>query len=120
MHAYLGGTCNELQCPVLIVGGVADHVHILCGLSRNMSIAKLVGDVKRGSSKWIKTKGRMLTKFAWQNGYGVFSVGQTEVERVREYIAGQEEHHRRKTFQDEYRSFLKEYGIDYDERYVWD
>jgi len=120
MHAYLGGTCNELQCPVLIVGGVADHVHILCGLSRNMSIAKLVGDVKRGSSKWIKTKGRMLTKFAWQNGYGVFSVGQTEVERVREYIAGQDEHHRRKTFQDEYRSFLKEYGIDYDERYVWD
>ncbi|MBM4161785.1 MAG: IS200/IS605 family transposase [Ignavibacteria bacterium] len=120
MHAYLGGTCNELECPVLSVGGVADHVHILCVLSRNITIAKLVGDVKRASSKWIKTKGRMLTKFAWQNGYGVFSVGQSEVERVREYIAGQEEHHRKKTFQDEYRSFLKEYGVDYDERYVWD
>ena len=82
MHAYLGGTCNELECPVLTVGGVADHVHILCVLSRNVSIAELVGDVKRGSSKWIKAKGRMLTKFAWQNGYGVFSVGQSEVDRV--------------------------------------
>jgi REP element-mobilizing transposase RayT len=120
MHSYLGGTCNELKCQVLTVGGVADHVHILCVLSRNITIAKLVGDVKRSSSKWIKSKGRMLTKFAWQNGYGVFSVAQSDVDRVREYIAGQEEHHRKKTFQDEYRSFLKEYGIDYDERYVWD
>ena len=120
MHAYLGGTCNNLDCPVLTVGGVADHVHILCALSRNLSIAKVVGDMKRGSSKWIKTKGRMLTKFAWQNGYGVFSVGQSEVERVRQYIVGQEDHHRKKTFQDEYRSFLKEYGVNYDERYIWD
>ena len=120
MHAYLGGTCNQLVCPVLIVGGVADHVHILCVLSRNISIAKLVGDVKRASSKWIKTKGRMLTKFAWQSGYGVFSVAQSEVERVREYISGQNEHHQKRTFQVEYRSFLKQYGVDYDERYVWD
>ncbi len=120
MHAYLGGTCNALDCPVLIVGGVAEHVHILCALSRNLSIAKLVGDLKRESSKWVKTKERMLTKFAWQNGYGAFSVGQSEVERVRAYIAGQEEHHRKRTFQDEYRAFLKEYGVDYDERYVWD
>jgi REP element-mobilizing transposase RayT len=120
MHAYLGGTCNNLDCPVLTVGGVADHVHILCALSRNLPIAKVVGDMKRGSSKWIKTKGRMLTKFAWQNGYGVFSVGQSEVERVRQYIVGQEDHHRKKTFQDEYRSFLKEYGVNYNERYIWD
>ena len=120
MHAYLGGTCNNLDCPVLTAGGVADHVHILCALSRNLPIAKVVGDMKRGSSKWIKTKGRMLTKFAWQNGYGVFSVGQSEVERVRQYIVGQEDHHRKKTFQDEYRSFLKEYGVNYDERYIWD
>ncbi|MBF8294435.1 MAG: tnpA [Bacteroidetes bacterium] len=120
MHAYLGGTCNELGCPVLTVGGAADHVHILCALSRNLSIAKVIGDIKRGSSKWIKTKGRMLTKFAWQNGYGAFSVGQSEIERVRQYIVGQEDHHRKKTFQDEYRSFLKEFGVEYDERYVWD
>ena len=120
MHAYLGGTCNEEECPVLIVGGTADHVHVLCALSRNLSTAKVVGDIKRGSSKWIKTKGRMPTKFAWQNGYGVFSVGQSDVKRVRQYIEGQEDHHRKKTFQDEYRSFLKEYGVNYDEKYVWD
>ena len=120
MHAYLGGTCNELECPVLTVGGVADHVYILCRFTRKLSISKVVGDVKRSSSKWIKTKGTLLTKFAWQNGYGVFSVGQSEVERVRRYIEGQEDHHRKKAFQDEYRSFLEEYGVEYDERYVWD
>lgn len=120
MHAYLGGTCNNLGCRVLTVGGVADHVHILCALSRNISIADLVGEIKRGSSKWIKTKGNMLSKFGWQNGYGAFSVSQSDVERVRAYIAGQEEHHRKKNFQNEYRLFLEEYGVDYDERYVWD
>ena len=95
MHAYLGGTCNELDCPVLKVGGVADYVHILCTLSRNLSIARLVAEIKRGSSKWIKTKGKKLTKFTWQICYGVFSVGQADVERARAYIAGQEEHHRK-------------------------
>ena len=120
MHAYLGGTCNNLDCPVLIVGGIADHVHILCALSRNHSLAQLVAEIKRPSSKWIKTKGKMLTKFGWQNGYGAFSVGQSEVERAREYVATQEEHHRKRTFHDEYRSFLTEYGVEYDERYVWD
>ena len=95
-------------------------MHILCALSRKLSIAKVVGEIKRGSSKWIKTKGRILTKFAWQNGYGAFSVGQSEVERVRRYIAAQEEHHQKSTIQDEYRALLREYGIEYDERYVWD
>jgi REP element-mobilizing transposase RayT len=120
MHAYLGGTCNNLDCRVLTVGGVADHVHILCALSRNLSIAKVVGEIKRGSSKWIKIKGSMLTKFAWQSGYGAFSVSQSDAEGVRRYISTQEEHHRTRTFQDEYRAFLKEYEIQYDERYVWD
>jgi REP element-mobilizing transposase RayT len=120
MHAYLGGTSNQLACPAITVGGVADHVHMLCVLSRNVSIADFVGEVKRSSSKWVKTKGRMLTKFAWQSGYGVFSVGQSEVERVKAYIKGQEEHHIKKTFEDEYRCFLKDYGVEYDERYVWD
>jgi REP element-mobilizing transposase RayT len=120
MHAYLGGTCNNLGCPVLTVGGVADHVHVLSALLRNISIAKLVGELKRGSSKWIKTKGRMLTKFAWQNGYGAFSLSPSEVEGVRRYIATQEEHHRKRTFQDEYRAFLKEYDVEFDERYIWD
>lgn len=120
MHAYLGGTCNNLECPVVIVGGVADHVHILCSLSRNQSMASLVGEIKRSSSKWVKTKSPMLSKFAWQNGYGAFSVGESEVERVKKYIANQEEHHRKKTFQDEYRLFLMENEVEFDERYVWD
>jgi len=120
MHAYLGGTCKALESPVLIVGGVADHVHILCALTRNHSIAKLVGEIKRNSSKWVKTKGKTLEKFAWQNGYGIFSVSQSQVERVRQYIAGQEEHHRKKTFQEEYRTFLKKYEVEHDERYIWD
>lgn len=120
MHSYLGGTCNNLNCPVIIVGGVADHVHVLCKVSRNISIAKLVGDIKRGTSKWIKTKNRILSKFAWQNGYGAFSIGNSEVISVKNYISTQEEHHRQKSFQDEYRLFMKEYEIDYDERYIWD
>ena len=119
MHAYLGGVCKGVGCPVLIVGGVADHVHILSLLTRTLSVADVMGEIKRESSKWIKSKGQMLTKFAWQNGYGAFSVGQSEVERVRTYIAGQEEHHRKKTFQDEYRAFLEEYEVEYDERYIW-
>lgn len=120
MHAYLGGTCNACECPVITVGGVADHAHILCALSRNITIADLLGDLKRSSSKWVKTKGRMLEKFAWQNGYGIFSVSQSEVEKVRTYIKNQEEHHARKSFQDEFRGFLEKYEIQYDERYVWD
>ena len=120
MHAYLGGTCNNIACQVIIVGGTADHIHILCKLSRNVSIAKMVGEIKRESSKWIKTKGNMLNKFSWQNGYGAFSVGKSEVENVKSYIIHQEEHHRKKNFQDEYRLFLKKYEIEYDERYVWD
>ncbi len=120
MHAYLGGTCNNLDCRVIIVGGVADHIHILCKLSRNISIAKLVAEIKRTSSKWIKGKGTMLSKFAWQNGYGVFSVGKSEIERLKIYIANQDEHHKKKRFQDEYRLFLKKYEMEYDERFVWD
>jgi putative transposase len=120
MHAYLGGACKNMGCPVLIVGGIADHVHILCSLSRNYSISKILGEIKRESSKWIKTKGKSLTKFSWQNGYGIFSVSQSQVFRVREYIANQEEHHKKKNFQDEYRSFLKKYEVEYDERYLWD
>jgi REP-associated tyrosine transposase len=120
MHAYLGGACNSLDCQVIIVGGTADHVHILCKLSRNISIAKLVGEIKRESSKWVKTKSNLLNKFSWQNGYGVFSIGKSGIEKAKSYINDQEEHHRRKNFQDEYRLFLKKYEIKYDEKYVWD
>jgi putative transposase len=120
MHAYLGGTCKHLGCPVLSVSGVSDHVHICCMLSRTITIADLIGEIKRESSKWIKSKGGLFSKFAWQNGYSAFSVGLSEIDRVKAYIAGQEEHHRKKTFQDELRVLYREYGIKYNERYVWD
>lgn len=120
MHAYLGGTCNQMDCPVIIVGGTADHVHILCKLSRNIAIAKMIGEIKRESSKWVKTKSNMLTRFSWQNGYGIFSVGKSEVEKVKPYIFNQKEHHRKRSFQSEYRLFMKKYEIKYDEKYVWD
>jgi REP element-mobilizing transposase RayT len=120
MHAYLGGACNRLECPCLTVGGVADHVHILCALSRNHSISEILADIKRESSKWVKTKGTDLAKFAWQNGYGVFSVSRSHVQDVSRYIREQEEHHRKKTFQEEYREFLEKHGVEYDERYLWD
>ena len=120
LHAYLGGTCKELGCPVLAVGGVEDHVHILCMLSRNMALSELVGKVKANSSKWIKTKGEQYANFYWQNGYGAFSVNPTETEVVIKYIQNQEEHHKKRTFKEEYRLFLKKYKVKYDERYVWD
>ncbi|MGQ0635765.1 MAG: IS200/IS605 family transposase [Planctomycetaceae bacterium] len=120
LHRYLGGTCNNLGCPVLRVGGVADHVHILCLLGRTITISDLVKELKRDSSQWLKTKGPALAEFYWQNGYGAFSVSPSHVEDVREYIAKQEEHHRVTTFQDEFRRLLKKYGVEWDERYVWD
>lgn len=120
LHSYLGGILKELECPVLTIGGVADHVHVLCMLSKNISISKIIGDIKRSSSKWVKTKSVSLSKFAWQNGYGVFSVGQSEIERVKTYILNQEEHHSKKSFQDELRALFRKYEVKYDEKFVRD
>jgi putative transposase len=117
-HKYLGGTCNNLDCPVLCVGGVADHVHILCRFGRTISVADLVKELKRDSSHWAKTKG--IADFYWQNGYGAFSLSPGHVEPLRTYIAKQEEHHHKETFQDEFRRLLTKYGLEWDERYVWD
>ena len=118
MHAYLASILKAHHCPTLIVGGVADHIHALFVLSKNDSIANIVYELKRSSSKWAKTQG--LQKFHWQSGYGAFSISESHVEKVRAYIASQEQHHRRKTFEDEFREFLKKYNVEYDERYVWD
>jgi REP element-mobilizing transposase RayT len=120
MHAFLGGECKKLDCPVLRVGGNDDHVHILCRLGRTISIAELVKELKRESSQWVKTKDPSLADFYWQAGYGAFSVSPRHVEILRVYIANQEDHHRTETFQDEFRRLLKKYGIEWDERYVWD
>lgn len=117
---YLGGTCKGLDCNPIKVGGYRDHVHILCTLSRNISQARLLEEVKKESSKWIKTLGDKYKNFYWQRGYGIFSVNPTEIEVVINYIKTQEEHHKTKTFKDEFRAFLKKYNVEYDERYVWD
>jgi REP element-mobilizing transposase RayT len=119
-HAYLAGACRNLGSPSLIVGGVDDHVHILCFLSKVQPISDVIRELKRESSQWLKTKGPELASFYWQSGYGGFSISPSHVEGLKEYIAKQEEHHRQETFQDELRRFLKKYGLEYDERYVWD
>src|SRR5262245_59119810 len=120
LHNYLGGTCRNLECPSLCVGGVDDHVHILCRLSRTFTVAELVRELKRESSKWLKTKSTELLDFHWQDGYGAFSVSHSNVETVRKYIAQQAKHHRSETFQDEFRHLLRLHEIEWDERYVWD
>ena len=120
LHAYLATVVRtaESECPR--VGGTADHVHLAIRLSRTITIAQLVEEVKTSSSKWIKTQSPDLAPFAWQRSYGVFSVGPVDLGALLAYIDNQAEHHRTRTFQDEYRAFLKKYEIDYDERYVWD
>ena len=120
LHAYLGGICKELGCTPIIVGGYTDHIHILCMLSKKIALMKLLEELKSHSSKWIKTKDKSLKNFYWQEGYGAFSVKPSEVESVIQYISNQKEHHRKKTFQDEYRDFLEQYEVEYNERYIWD
>ncbi|HEX9943262.1 MAG TPA: IS200/IS605 family transposase [Thermoanaerobaculia bacterium] len=120
LHPYLAVVLRGHECPPLQVGGVEDHVHLLFGLSRTRTVAQVVETVKTSSSKWIKTKGKDFAEFHWQAGYGAFSVSQSNATATIRYIQNQPEHHRKVTFQDEYRKFLKRYQIDYDERYVWD
>jgi REP element-mobilizing transposase RayT len=120
MHKYLAGGCINLECPSLEIGGVEDHVHILCRLSRKISIADLVAELKRESSKWIKLRDPRQAKFHWQDGYGAFSISPSHVDIVKQYIVDQAEHHRREPFQDEFRRLLRKYKVEYDERYVWD
>jgi REP element-mobilizing transposase RayT len=120
LNAYLATIARHGDGECYRVGGVADHVHLALRLSRTVCLADLVSELKTSSSKWLKEQSPALTKFSWQRGYGAFSIGPKDLESVLSYIDGQEEHHRTKTFQEEYRSFLKHYGIEFDERYVWD
>ena len=119
-HRYLAGIFKNLKCPALIVGGVEDHVHILCRFGENIEVADLIRDVKRDSSKWVKAEQPPLAGFYWQQGYGAFSISPSHVEALKDYILHQEDHHRRETFQDEFRRLCKKYGLAMDERYVWD
>jgi REP element-mobilizing transposase RayT len=120
LHPYIATIFRDHNSPSLAIDGTTDHIHLLFALGRTITVAKLVEEVKTGSSKWIKTKGHTLKNFHWQRGYGAFSIGQSNVATLKSYIRNQKEHHRRVTFQDEYRNFLKRYEIEFDERYVWD
>ena len=120
LRAYLGGILRDLESPVLAAGVVSDHIHLLYRHSKNIALKKLVEEVKTGSSKWIKTLGTDYARFHWQNGYGAFSVSASRLEAVKRYVLNQEKHHRTISFQDEFRRLLKEYNVEYDERYVWD
>jgi putative transposase len=119
LHAYLVGILDNLKSPSLQTGGVADHVHSLFALSRTISQADLVEELKKGSSKWMKVEGGVPT-FTWQAGYGAFSIGESQADTVIRYIQNQAEHHRQVTFQEEFRKFLERYKVAYDEKYVWD
>jgi REP element-mobilizing transposase RayT len=120
LFEYLGGICKGLDCNPLKVGGCHDHIHVICMLSRKIAQMTLLEELKKQSSKWIKTKGPTYSDFYWQSGYGIFSVNPTETDIVVNYIMNQDEHHKKVSFQDEYRAFLKKYNIEYDERYLWD
>jgi len=114
-----GTVARNSECEAYRVGGVTDHVHLALRLSRTLTIAKLVETLKTASSKWLKSQSASLGAFAWQRGYGCFSVGPADLPALCEYIAEQERHHQRRTFQEELRMFLDKYGVEYDEAYVW-
>jgi len=116
---YIGGIIRHLGGVLLQVGGMPDHVHILSSLPKNMTIADFIKTIKIDSSKWIKTINSCYHDFAWQSGYGAFSVSPSVIGKTTEYIKNQSEHHRIKTFAEEYKSFLDAYGIQYDEKYLF-
>lgn len=120
LHAYLAEVTRNSGCECHRAGGVTDHVHLAIGLSRTITIAEIVETLKASSSKWLKTQAPTLAGFAWQRGYGAFSVGPADLGALSDYIDAQEDHHRTRTFQEEYRAFLTKYRVTFDERYVWD
>ena len=118
--AYCATVLQNMDCPPILINAVEDHVHILTNLSRKLAIAEVVEKVKTSTSAWIKRKSASYHDFYWQAGYGVFSVSESKVDDVRAYVANQEEHHRRLSFQDEYRALCRKHSLEVDERYVWD
>jgi REP element-mobilizing transposase RayT len=118
LHAYLATVVRDKDCDCFRVGGVADHVHLAVRLHPTKSVAKLLEELKTSSSKWMKAQG--VEGFAWQRGYGAFSVGPSDAGALIQYIEGQEAHHRKRDFQEEMRAFFEKYHVVFDERYVWD
>ncbi len=120
LFAYQAGIFKAHDSPSITIGGTEDHVHALFVLSKTLALCDLIEEVKKGSSKWLKTQGAAFSGLHWQSGFGAFSLSQSHVARARRYIDGQVEHHRTVTFQEEFRLFLKRYRVEYDEKYVWD
>ncbi|MGA3171596.1 MAG: IS200/IS605 family transposase [Chthoniobacteraceae bacterium] len=120
LHAYLATIGRDNGSDVYRAGGAMDHVHLLATLPRTVTQAGFLEEIKKHSSRWVKEINPKYGGFAWQRGYGAFSVGRDEINDLIQYIEGQEEHHRHITFQEEYRNLLKKHGLEFDERYVWD
>lgn len=120
LHSYMVGIFKKFDSPVIHMGGTKDHVHVLCSLSKNHSLIKVIENVKKSSSKWVKTIDPKYKKFYWQKGYGAFSVSASTKDAVLKYIENQKEHHKKRTFQEEYREILGKSQIEFDERYIWD
>ncbi|MBL8025712.1 MAG: IS200/IS605 family transposase [Fibrobacteres bacterium] len=120
LHSYMASVLQNIDCPAVIINSVEDHIHILFKLSRVIALCKAAEEVKKSSSKWIKTQGVEFAEFSWQRGYGAFAVNERGLSTVKRYIANQRAHHSKKNFQDEYIAYLLENKIEYDERYVWD
>ena len=120
LHAYLATVARDHGCECYRVGGIPDHVHLAIRLSRTITLAQLIERLKTSSSRWLKLQSPSLATFAWQSGYASFSVGPSDVDALLHYIDNQADHHKKLSFQDEYRAFLKKYNVPYDERYVWD
>ena len=119
LFAYMGSIIKDNESIPILINGVEDHVHILCVMSKNIALAKFIEEVKRHSSRWIKTKGWHYAQFSWQGGYGGFSVSPSLYDKTKNYIANQEEHHKKMSFKEEYLLFLREYDIEYNEQYLW-
>jgi putative transposase len=120
LHAYLAGACRAIDAEAYRVGGTEDHVHIACRLPRTLAVSKLLEEIKKSSSAWMKQQTGVPNDFTWQSGYGAFSVGQSQLPALLRYIDNQKEHHRTKTFQEEYLEFLQRYKVKYNEEYLWD
>ncbi len=120
LHGYLGGLLARHDCLPLAVGGVGDHVHILTALARTWAAADAVKELKRGSTLWLKRQAPDLSDFAWQHGYGVFSIGYSQIDAAQKYIAHQAAHHAKVDFREEFRQLLRRYAVPYEERYLWD
>lgn len=120
LHAYMGGTLNGLGCPVIEINTEPDHAHLLFVMSRTETLSNVVEQVKKSANDWLRARGPQFANFYWQGGYGAFSVSQSAIEDVQAYIRNQRERHQRVSFQDEFRTFLKRYEKEFDERYVWD